>query len=51
MEPIVNTIQAVGTYIYQVGEAAVVGTSDTVVAFGQGTVEVLKAVFQGIGIG
>ena len=51
METIVQGVQVVGTYVYQVGQAIVVGTSNTVVELGSGVVDVLKAVFQGIGIG
>ena len=51
MEPIVQGAQAVGTYVYQIGQALVVGTSNTVVELGGGVVDVLKAIFQGIGIG
>ena len=48
MEAITNSIQVVGTYLYQVGESAVVGTSNTVVTLGTGVVDVLKAIFTGV---
>lgn len=51
MEVIGTAIQTVGTYVFQVGEGIVVGTSNTLVTLGSGTVDVLKALFQGIGLG
>jgi hypothetical protein len=51
MDAIVNGIQAVGGYLYSAGQAIVVGASDTVVTFGEGAVNVLKAIFTGAGIG
>ena len=51
MEPIVQVVQTVGTYVYQVGQAVVVGTSNVVVEAGSGVVNVFKAIFQGIGLG
>jgi len=50
MEPIVQTVQAVGTYLFQVGESIVVGTSNALVTLGTGTVDVLKAILQGVGV-
>ena len=50
MDAIVNGIQTVGTYLFQIGESVVVGTGNTLTTLGAGTVSVLKAVFQGIGI-
>ena len=50
MEPIVQVVQTVGSYVFQIGESIVVGTSNTLVSLGSGAVDVLKAIFQGIGI-
>jgi len=50
MDAVTGGIQAIGTYLFQVGQATVMGTSDALVSLGSGTVSVLKAIFQGIGI-
>ena len=51
MDAVTGGIQAIGTYLFQVGESVVVGTSNALVTLGSGTVSALKAVFQGIRIG
>ena len=51
MEAITNGIAVFGNYVYQVGEATVVGTSNAVVNIGQGLVGVGKAIFLGLGLG
>ena len=51
MEAITGGIAAIGTYLYQVGEALVVGTGNTLSTCGEGIVAVGKAIFLGTGIG
>jgi len=51
MEAITGGIAAIGNYVYQAGEALVVGTYNTVTTAGDGIIAVGKAIFLGIGIG
>ena len=51
MEAITAGIAEIGTYLYQAGEALVVGTYNTVSVAGDGLIALGKAIFLGTGIG
>jgi len=51
MEAITNGIAVLGNYVYQIGEATVIGASNAAVNIGQGLVGVGRAIFLGLGIG